>query len=191
VHIHHGFFETPDVPRALVEARPFGLAVDPETTTFFTGRETWYLPRTPFSGVGAPGFYMQLAANALSPARFYHLPPTGWWSWARSHDLKKANREWRIASREFTIPIRYSLLAPSSIQRINQRLQIGAFRQHGWIGWSGPRRPDGSAWRSGRRARCRRAFRAKRSVEMLCEQLASRMKPSFAATLAASRASLR
>src|SRR5262249_40919257 len=37
VRIHHGFFETPDVPRALQEARPFGLSVDVDTATFFVG----------------------------------------------------------------------------------------------------------------------------------------------------------
>ncbi|MEJ0044686.1 MAG: KUP/HAK/KT family potassium transporter [Rhizomicrobium sp.] len=40
VRIHHGFFETPDVPRALSEARSFGIVVDVETATFFIGHET-------------------------------------------------------------------------------------------------------------------------------------------------------
>jgi len=75
VRIHHGFFETPDVPRALTEARHFGLAVDPETTTFFVGRETLVLSETPALGRWRTWLYIQLAANALSPARFYHLPP--------------------------------------------------------------------------------------------------------------------
>ena len=75
VHIHHGFFEMPDVPRALTEARPFGLAVDPETTSFFIGRETLVPAEHPALGRWRTWLYMQLAANALSPARFYHLPP--------------------------------------------------------------------------------------------------------------------
>ena len=75
VHIHHGFFETPDVPRALSDARPYGLAVDPETTTFFIGRETLVPAENPLLGRWRTWLYMQLAANALSPARFYHLPP--------------------------------------------------------------------------------------------------------------------
>ncbi|RZK99371.1 MAG: potassium transporter Kup, partial [Rubrivivax sp.] len=40
VRIHYGFFETPDVPRALEDARRLGLAVDMDTATFFIGRET-------------------------------------------------------------------------------------------------------------------------------------------------------
>ncbi len=75
VRIYHGFFETPDVPLALKDARHFGLAVDPETTTFFIGRETLVLSENPALGTWRTWLYIQLAANALSPARFYHLPP--------------------------------------------------------------------------------------------------------------------
>ena len=75
VRIHHGFFESPDVPRALQDARHFGLAVDPETTTFFIGRETLVPAEKPALSRWRTWLYIQLAANALSPVRFYHLPP--------------------------------------------------------------------------------------------------------------------
>ena len=75
VTIHHGFFEAPDVPKALEEARPFGLAFDAETTTFFIGRETLVPARHPALGQWRTWIYMQLAAAALAPARFYQLPP--------------------------------------------------------------------------------------------------------------------
>ncbi len=75
VKIHHGFFETPDVPRSLEEARPYGLAIDMETTTFFIGHETLVPSDHPVLGTSRTWIYMQLMASALSPARFYHLPP--------------------------------------------------------------------------------------------------------------------
>jgi len=75
VNVHHGFFETPDVPLALSNARPFGLAVDVDHTTFFVGRETLVPAQTPALGKWRTWLYIQLAANALSPARFYCLPP--------------------------------------------------------------------------------------------------------------------
>ncbi|HUO99542.1 MAG TPA: potassium transporter Kup [Rhizomicrobium sp.] len=75
VQIHHGFFETPDVPKALTEARAYGLAIDPETTTFFIGRETLLPAEHPALPRWRLWLYMKLASNALSPARFYHLPP--------------------------------------------------------------------------------------------------------------------
>ena len=75
VNIRHGFFETPDVPRALEEARPFGLAIDVETATFFIGHETLVPAEHSAIGRWRTWLYMRLAASALSPARFYHLPP--------------------------------------------------------------------------------------------------------------------
>jgi len=75
VVVHHGFFESPDVPRALEEARRFGLAIDPETSTFFIGRETLVPAENPVLGRWRTWLYMWLASSALSPARFYHLPP--------------------------------------------------------------------------------------------------------------------
>jgi KUP system potassium uptake protein len=75
VNIHHGFFETPDVPRAMAEARPFGLVVDVDTATFFIGHETLVPAENSALGRWRGWLYMRLAASALSPARFYHLPP--------------------------------------------------------------------------------------------------------------------
>ena len=75
VKIHHGFFETPDVPRSLEDARPFGLALDIETTTFFIGHETLVPDENPTLGAWRTWIYMRMAQSALSPARFYHLPP--------------------------------------------------------------------------------------------------------------------
>jgi KUP system potassium uptake protein len=75
VTIHHGFFETPDVPRTLENARAFGLSVDIPTTTFFIGRETLVPAEQPALGRWVTPIYLRLAASALSPARFYRLPP--------------------------------------------------------------------------------------------------------------------
>ncbi len=75
VRIHHGFFETPDVPLALAEARSQGLQVDIDSATFFLGRETIVPAESPELGGWRTWLYTRLASNALSPAKFYHLPP--------------------------------------------------------------------------------------------------------------------
>jgi KUP system potassium uptake protein len=75
VEVHHGFFETPDIPRILERARAFGLAIDVATTTFFIGRETLVPSENSVLGRWAGRVYLRLAASALSPARFYRLPP--------------------------------------------------------------------------------------------------------------------
>ena len=75
VKIHHGFFETPDVPQALEDARRFGLALDLDTATFFIGRETLVPAERSELGIWRNRLYRAMAGAALSPARFYHLPP--------------------------------------------------------------------------------------------------------------------
>ena len=75
IRIHHGFFETPDVPAALAQARPFGIVIDVDTATFFIGHETLVPAEHSELGRWRTWLYMRLASNALSPARFYHLPP--------------------------------------------------------------------------------------------------------------------
>ncbi|MFO1247105.1 MAG: potassium transporter Kup [Alphaproteobacteria bacterium] len=75
VRIHHGFYETPDVPQALQEARRFGMALDVDTATFFIGRETLVPAERSELGTLRNKLYRAMASNALSPARFYHLPP--------------------------------------------------------------------------------------------------------------------
>jgi KUP system potassium uptake protein len=73
--IHYGFFETPDLPQALSGARAFGLALDPESTTYFIGRETLVPAANPKLGRWRTWLYMTLASNALSTARYYRLTP--------------------------------------------------------------------------------------------------------------------
>jgi KUP system potassium uptake protein len=75
IKVHHGFYETPDVPQALREARRFGLALDPDTATYFIGRETLVPAERSELGSWRNRLYRAMASNALSPARFYHLPP--------------------------------------------------------------------------------------------------------------------
>jgi KUP system potassium uptake protein len=73
--VQYGFFEMPDVPRALAEARSHGLMIDVDTSSFFLGRETLVPGIHPSLKGWRIGLYMWLASNALSPAKFYRLPP--------------------------------------------------------------------------------------------------------------------
>ena len=75
VRVSYGFFETPDIPEALALARAQGLAMEPDATTYFLGRETLVPGEKPSMKSWRVAIYMWLASNALSPARFYHLPP--------------------------------------------------------------------------------------------------------------------
>ncbi len=75
VRITYGFFETPDLPQAFSLARAQGLALEEDSTTYFLGRETLVPGEKPELPRWRVALYMWLASNALSPARFYHLPP--------------------------------------------------------------------------------------------------------------------
>jgi KUP system potassium uptake protein len=75
VRIHRGFFEAPDVPQALEEARRFGLMLDLDTVTFFIGRETLVPAEKSEMGRWRTRLYIFLAGAALPTARFYNLPP--------------------------------------------------------------------------------------------------------------------
>jgi KUP system potassium uptake protein len=75
VRISYGFFETPDIPAALALGRTQGLALEPDSTTYFLGRETLVPGEKPSMKRWRVALYMWLASNALSPARFYQLPP--------------------------------------------------------------------------------------------------------------------
>ena len=75
VRISYGFIETPDVPAALALARNHGLVLEPHASTYFLGRETLVPGHAPSLKGWRVGLYMWLASHALSPARFYRLPP--------------------------------------------------------------------------------------------------------------------
>ncbi|HWC62424.1 MAG TPA: hypothetical protein VG501_02300, partial [Rhizomicrobium sp.] len=68
-------FETPDIEEGFLLARGHGLALDMDNVTFFLGRETLVPGAHPSLARWRVALYMWLASNALSPARFYHLPP--------------------------------------------------------------------------------------------------------------------
>jgi len=75
VKIRFGFFEFPDVPQALARCRLYGLPLESDTSTFFLGRETLVAGEHPDLKSWRIALYTWLATNALSPARFFQLPP--------------------------------------------------------------------------------------------------------------------
>jgi KUP system potassium uptake protein len=74
VKLHYGFFEYPDVPQGLEQARPYGLVIDSDATTFFVGREMLVPASRPVLSPWRIALYTWLASNAYSPARYFRLP---------------------------------------------------------------------------------------------------------------------
>ena len=75
VRLVYGFFETPNLEDAFAAARAHGLVLEMDSVTFFLGRETLVPGEHPSLPRWRVALYMWLASNALSPARYYHLPP--------------------------------------------------------------------------------------------------------------------
>ena len=74
VILHYGFMEDPDVPRELRKLHNFGIAIDPDASTYILSRNT-LLPST-YPGMPlAEKLFAFLTTNASRATTFFHLPP--------------------------------------------------------------------------------------------------------------------
>ncbi|HEX4868329.1 MAG TPA: potassium transporter Kup [Acidimicrobiales bacterium] len=73
--LHFGFMEEPDVPAALAGIDEPGLVVDPESVSYFLGRES--VLATELEGMPIPveRLFAFMHRSADSAARFFNLPP--------------------------------------------------------------------------------------------------------------------
>ena len=74
VVLRYGFMENPDVPRALLEAREHGLAIDRDDITYFLGRETLVVTSAPGMAIWRERIFVFMARNAVRAAGFFKLP---------------------------------------------------------------------------------------------------------------------
>jgi KUP system potassium uptake protein len=75
VVVRYGFMEDPNVPAALVLARDYGLELDDEDVTFFLGRETLIVTRTPGMSMWRERLFVLISRNAVRATAFFRLPP--------------------------------------------------------------------------------------------------------------------
>ena len=73
--VGYGFMEDPDVPEALARARERGLELDEQDVTFFLGRETLIVTRTPGMAIWRERLFVLMARNAVRATAFFRLPP--------------------------------------------------------------------------------------------------------------------
>jgi KUP system potassium uptake protein len=74
VTVRYGFFEAPDIPRALELCRPAGLAFDLAETTFYIGRQK--IVPTPRSGLSFlfKRLFIAMARLSLDATEFFRIP---------------------------------------------------------------------------------------------------------------------
>ncbi|HET7922062.1 MAG TPA: KUP/HAK/KT family potassium transporter, partial [Gammaproteobacteria bacterium] len=73
---HYGFMQIPNVPQALRRAKDSGLVIDPETVTYYIGRETLVPTRnTPTMMTWREKLFAFMSRNAIRATDFYQIPP--------------------------------------------------------------------------------------------------------------------
>ena len=73
--VRYGFMEDPNVPEAIVRARGQGLELDEEDVTYFLGRETLIVTKTPGMAMWRERLFVLMARNAVRATTFFRLPP--------------------------------------------------------------------------------------------------------------------
>jgi KUP system potassium uptake protein len=76
VMVHYGFMQIPNIPQALRRAKDFGLIIDPETTTYYLGRETLVSSKQwPSMSAWREKLFVFMSRNAIRATDFYQIPP--------------------------------------------------------------------------------------------------------------------
>ncbi|MDE2196157.1 MAG: potassium transporter Kup [Gammaproteobacteria bacterium] len=73
---HYGFMQIPNVPQALRRAKDYGLVIDPESTTYYIGRETLVpTKQVPAMMAWREKLFVFMSRNAIRATDFYQIPP--------------------------------------------------------------------------------------------------------------------
>jgi KUP system potassium uptake protein len=75
VVVRYGFMEDPNVPEALMRAREHGLELDADDVTYFLGRETLIVTKTPGMAMWREKLFVLMARNAVRATTYFRLPP--------------------------------------------------------------------------------------------------------------------
>jgi KUP system potassium uptake protein len=75
VRLTYGFMEEPNVPAALSAISMRGIEFDPDTVTYFIGRETIHAGKVPGMNIWQERLFVLLNRGADSASRFFNLPP--------------------------------------------------------------------------------------------------------------------
>jgi KUP system potassium uptake protein len=75
IAMRYGFMDEPNVPEALALARDQGLTIDFSDVTYFLGRETVIVTKTPGMAIWREKLFVLMARNAIRATAFFKLPP--------------------------------------------------------------------------------------------------------------------
>ncbi len=72
---HYGFMEEPNMFHILARCADEGVEVDPESATFFLGRETLFATERPGMPLWRERLFASIARNSVPAPREFHIPP--------------------------------------------------------------------------------------------------------------------
>jgi KUP system potassium uptake protein len=76
VQAHYGFMQIPNVPYSLRRAKDYGLVIDPQTVTYYIGRETLvHTKHMPTMMAWREKLFAFMSRNAIRATDFYQIPP--------------------------------------------------------------------------------------------------------------------
>ena len=75
VVVRYGFMEDPNVPEALAARASMGSELDEDDVTYFLGRETLIVTKTPGMAMWRERLFVLMARNAVRATTFFRLPP--------------------------------------------------------------------------------------------------------------------
>jgi KUP system potassium uptake protein len=75
VVLRFGFLEEPDVAKAMKEHVVMKLGIDPQTLSYFVGRESVWATERPGMAMWRERLYALMSRNAADPAMYFGLPP--------------------------------------------------------------------------------------------------------------------
>ncbi|MGE5233098.1 MAG: potassium transporter Kup [Acidobacteriota bacterium] len=73
--VRYGFFQDPDVPTALMQAKEKGLDLDPWMATYFLSRNSLLASDKPGMARWRENLFIFMSRNASRPTQFFRLPP--------------------------------------------------------------------------------------------------------------------
>jgi KUP system potassium uptake protein len=87
ITIHTGFMDEPDVPASLELARQHGFEFEPESTTYFLGRENLLATKVPGMAIWREKLFAWMSRNARSASVYFRIPPGQVVEWGSQIEL--------------------------------------------------------------------------------------------------------
>lgn len=74
IHLHYGFMETPNIPKALAGLKLGNIEINPDQVSYFLGRENLVATDRPGMALWREKLFVVMSRNTQPATSFFHLP---------------------------------------------------------------------------------------------------------------------